>query len=281
MNAPEVSIVIPARNASSTIEYQLESLAAQTYRGNWELIVVDNGSTDPTRSAVERFAGRLPVRVVDASEEVGINRARNVGVRSSRGDLIAVCDADDICAPTWLQALVNGLESFDIVGGALDETALNRPTTQAWRPGRPTHRLPVALGYLPYAIGANLGFHRPVWEDVGGFDENAARGATEIDFCWRAQEAGYELGYVAEAVVHYRLRTSLAGTAVQAYWYGRGDVRLARSRHLPRPVRHPISRLLEPPNEPNVRWWQWMPGRLSYAAGYAVGTVTETLAEVG
>lgn len=278
----KASVVIAARNAAETIGDQLAALAAQDYAEEWEVVVVDDHSIDDTPSVAQRFSNTQPLSLIASEgERGGANHARNLGVSASRGNVVALCDADDVCAPGWLSSLVDGLRRFDIVGGALDESQLNRPHVRAWRPPRPPGRLPVALGYLPYAVSANMAFHRAVWEDVGGFDESIARGGTEIDFCWRAQAAGYKLGYVPEAVVHYRLRPTIVGTAAQAYWYGRGDVRLARNRHLPRPVRHPLSRLLEPPNEPNVRWWQWMPGRLSYAAGYAVGTVTETLAEVG
>jgi glycosyltransferase involved in cell wall biosynthesis len=92
----ELSVVIPARNAADTIGVQLESLVRQRFDRPWEVVVVDNGSTDGTRAAVESFADRLPgLRIVDASERQGIGYARNRGVEAACGRLIAYCDADD------------------------------------------------------------------------------------------------------------------------------------------------------------------------------------------
>ena len=273
-----ISVVIPTHNAARTIASQLDALASQTFDGDWEVIVVDDGSTDQTLDSVDLFRDQLPLRTVSTGRNRGINHARNTGIDLGQGDRIAICDADDVCAPGWLAALNHGLGRFDIVGGELDESLLNSPAVISWRPARPRGRLPVALGHLPYAVGANMGMRREVWVRLGGFDESTRRGGAEIDFSWRALEAGYELGYLPDAIIHYRLRDSLSTTAIQSFWYSRGDVRLSRSRSIVRPIRHPLWRLFGSPLQESVPWWQWVPGRASYACGYAVGTVTEHLA---
>ena len=73
--------------------------------------------------------------------------------------------------------------------------------------------------YLPYAVGANLGVRKEVWAKLGGFDNSYIGGHEEVDFCWRAQRAGYRLAYAPDAIMHYRLRDTLKGAVKQRYNY--------------------------------------------------------------
>ena len=130
-----VSVVMPARNARPTLEAQLEALRAQDYAGPWELVVADNGSTDGTAGLTRRWAGTLPVRVVDAASSRGASFARNRGWRSARGDLIAFCDADDVVDSRWLSRLAKAAEEADLVGGPYEFGRLNdnRSHLVGWR----------------------------------------------------------------------------------------------------------------------------------------------------
>ena len=83
-------------------------------------------------------------------------------------------------------------------------------------------------GGLRYGVGANLGFRRDVFEAIGGFDETFCGPSDDIDFCLRAQYAGYTLGFVPEALVHYRVRDSLREIAKQSYSYALGTAHLCR-----------------------------------------------------
>jgi glycosyltransferase involved in cell wall biosynthesis len=114
------SVVIPARNASHHIRDQLSALAGQTYRGCWEIIVADNGSTDGTADCVREMADRLPdLRVVDASRRRGPSHARNVGARAARGDYLLFVDADDRVRATWLTEMARAASDFDAIGGRI------------------------------------------------------------------------------------------------------------------------------------------------------------------
>jgi glycosyltransferase involved in cell wall biosynthesis len=235
--AAAASVVIPVLDGAATIAHQLEALAAQRYDGPWEVIVADNGSTDATAEVVGAWAGRLPnLRLVDASDRTSTNHARNVGVAAARGELLLFCDADDAAEPGWLAAMAAGLAEHDLVGGRLDDEALNDPVTRARRRKPGTGGLPRPLRFLPHAISANLGIRAEVLRALGGWDESFVRGGTEVELCWRAQLAGYRLGYVPEGVMRYR-RTRWALT-YQLYRYGRGEVQLYRSfrdQGVPRP----------------------------------------------
>jgi glycosyltransferase involved in cell wall biosynthesis len=237
--SPRVSVVMPVLNGAATLPQQLQALAAQTYPGRWELVVADNGSTDETAQVVREWTGRLPwLRLVDASDRISTNYARNVGVAAARGDLLAFCDADDVATPGWLAAMVAALGSYDLVGGRLDDEALNDPVSRAWRARPRAGGLPSALSFRPYATSANLGVRADVLRRLGGWNEEFVRGGTEVEFCWRAQLAGYRLGYAPEAVMQYRYRATRWAFAYQLYRYGRAEAQLFRAfrdRGAPRP----------------------------------------------
>ncbi len=213
-----VSVVIPAYNAADVIGQQLDALARQTYEGQFEVVVVDNRSTDALDAAVAPYTEVLDVRVVRAPSRVGVSHARNVGCTTSRGELVAICDADDVADRGWLAALVAASADADLLGGARDLRRLNSPKVQRWRV-MPTDRLQEPLSFLPYAAGANVALWRRVFDVTGGWDEDLVGGGDDIEFAWRAQLRGFTLAYAADAVVHYRLRGELAPTMRQISVY--------------------------------------------------------------
>jgi glycosyltransferase involved in cell wall biosynthesis len=239
LSSPSVSVVMPVLNGAATLSQQLEALAGQTYLGRWELVIADNGSTDETPQIVREWTGRLPcLRLVDASDRMSTNHARNVGADAARGDLLAFCDADDVAISGWLAAMVAALGSYDLVGGRLDDEALNDPVSRAWRAKPDAGGLPSALSFRPYATSANLGVRAEVLRALGGWNENFVRGGTEVEFCWRAQLAGYRLGYAPDAVMQYRYRATRWAFTYQLYRYGRAEAQLFRTfrdRGAPRP----------------------------------------------
>jgi glycosyltransferase involved in cell wall biosynthesis len=95
-----VSVVVPAFNAASLVGETIESILAQDHPA-WELIVVDDGSTDDTSRVVERYLKAGPVRLFRQPNR-GVAAARNLGVREARGELVAFCDSDDLWRPDKL-----------------------------------------------------------------------------------------------------------------------------------------------------------------------------------
>lgn len=227
--APQLSVVIACRNAAKFLGVQLEALARQPCPVPWEVLVCDNGSTDGTIAVAERWADRLPLRVIDASAVTGAGPARNAGVRAARGEFIGFCDADDEVADRWLEALHRALTVHPFVAGRFEAERLNSARAiRSRRLDQQTglqHSSP-AVG-LPHAGGGNLGIHRSVFLSVGGFDP-AVRYLQDTDLCWRVQLAGHPLMFVPDLVVHVRLRSTFRGMYRQGRNYGACQALLER-----------------------------------------------------
>jgi glycosyltransferase involved in cell wall biosynthesis len=234
-----VSVVIPALNAEEHLGEQLAALARQAYRGDWELVVADNGCTDRTVEIVEAWARALPsVTIADASARRGINHARNVGAASARGDFLAFCDADDVVAPGWLEAIASAARPGEVVAGALDFDGINDARARSLCPWDPPAGLWTGYAFLPYVPGGNCGMPTQLAREVG-WDESLVFGSSDIDFSWRAQLASYRLRFVPDAVVHQRLPRRLGQLARRFYAYGKSDpalFRRFRDLGMPRPA---------------------------------------------
>jgi glycosyltransferase involved in cell wall biosynthesis len=215
------SVIVCVRNGAATIAEQLSALAAQDCAEPWELVVVDNGSTDGTVAVVRGWEDRLPrLRVVPASERTGLAYARNVGAQAAHGEVLAFCDADDVADPRWLGALTAGAREAEMVGGRLELHRLNGELARQWRARPDSLALPTALGYLPYAVGANFAIRRNTFLAAGGCDERFTVCGDDLDLSWRVQRDGGSLLFRPDAVMHYRLRTDLRAVLRQRYGYG-------------------------------------------------------------
>jgi glycosyltransferase involved in cell wall biosynthesis len=246
-----ITVVVPSLNAASTLPDQMGALARQDYAAEWELIVVDNGSTDGTRetASMSPLHPLCTLRVV-AEPRRGLNPARNAGVRAAAFDRVAICDADDVVDPGWLEAMDRGLDTWHAVGGSLEFGLLNDPRTIALRGSPGDDRISTLgreFGFLPQVMCGNVAFHKQVWAVVGGFDEDFAAGGDDVDFGWRVQRAGFSVGYRPDALIHYRLREDKAALFRQYVRDGRGSAHLYakyRDDGMPgRPARESLARL--------------------------------------
>lgn len=228
-----VSVVIPCYNALPELAEQLDALAAQLGAPAFEVVLSDNGSSDGlveyVRKAVSTAKWPFPLLLVDASSRRGVAHARNAGVASAQGDLVLICDADDVVDSGWVAAMVSGLREADLVCGTLVSDDINDEVVRQWRPMYPAGVLPHKLNHLPYAVGANTGLRREVFDAIGGWDESFVAGGDDVEFSWRAQHGGYTLRAAPDAVIRYRLRGSLRAMSRQSYFYARSDAQLLRT----------------------------------------------------
>lgn len=222
----KLSIIIPCYNSAATIANQLEALGRQRWSYPWEIIVVDNDSTDETPAILQQYQRKLPhLRWVIARERQGAAYARNVGVKEALSDALAFCDADDEAAPGWVAAMGEALQQYDCVAGRLEAEKLNAPDILKRRQcpqenGLQEYQYPP---FLPHAATSNLGVKKSVHQTVGCFDESLLR-LSDTDYCWRLQLAGFEIHFIPEALIHYRFRMSARDTYHQAYLWGMYNV---------------------------------------------------------
>lgn len=217
MSTPQLSVVIPAYDAATTIGRQLASLAAQIDPPSFEVIVADNRSIDDTAQAAVAAAAGLDLRVVPATRAQGANCARNEGIRASRAPLVLCVDADDEVDPGALRSVVSAFAEDPELGLATGVPLDADPGT---------FTLPASQGFLPYGISAFLALRREVFDAVDGFDEDFVGGQEEVDFCWRAQLAGYRLGVVRGARFHYVPRGDVRSAFRQFRRYGATYIQL-------------------------------------------------------
>lgn len=234
-----VSVILAVRNGMPWIVEQLDALLAQKSDIPFEILVADNGSTDGTSQLVARLQRCHPViRAVDAGRRPGQRHAQRRGVEAARGELLLFVDADDVCPPGWLDAMIRSAQDADYVAGAVEVVSLNDATAIAARPQASTtgrHSPAESLSAGPYAIGANMAVWRDVWDAV----DNAANdlppqcrgGGEDRDLSYSMRLAGYNLGFCAEPPVAYRLRPPGRATRRQLRSYGLADAALTKRYH--------------------------------------------------
>ncbi len=147
-------MVIPSCNCRGTLIEQIRAVCAQDTWVQFEVLVADNGSSDGTVEAVrahiasQGLGQASHVEIVDASATRGSAHARNVGAVAASHEWLAFCDADDVVAPGWLDALLHVADPNGIVGGTLRVSRLNPPATIRARSSRPADSLNTAAGFL-------------------------------------------------------------------------------------------------------------------------------------
>jgi glycosyltransferase involved in cell wall biosynthesis len=206
---PFVSVIVPAYNEARYIEEQLEALKAQKYNGRWEIIVVNNRSTDNTAQIVEKYKNRIAnLQLIDAAEKQGRSYARNVGAKYAKGDALLFCDAHTVVERDWLPIMADALSEHDIVAGGLDVQKLNK--ARAWNQPLFHGSEHKFMGFLPLVVSANIGISRAAFEAVGGFCEEVAIGE-DADLSFRLQLKGYTIHDAFNAVVYVRYRETVLG----------------------------------------------------------------------
>lgn len=205
---PSVSMIIPAKNEVRVIEGAVRTACAQIYGGPFEVIVVDDGSTDGTREALERLQAELLLRVVETPPgTIGKAAALQVGVAHSRGELLAVFDADarlgaDVLAtmvPHLADPRVGAAQGRRLVHNA-GRNWLTRVQDDEYRVFQTLlQRARQAVGAFVCLAGNGLIIKRDALDAVGGWNEDAL--TEDIDLTVRLHLRGWEIRYCYEAEI--------------------------------------------------------------------------------
>jgi len=224
---PKVSVVVCSYNADRTLGACLESLQRLNYP-DYEVILVDDGSADTTPQIVAKAPW---VRCVRHERNLGLSAARNTGLASSTGEILAFTDADCRADNDWLYYLVSDLVSGDFAG--MGGPNLLPPEDSAVAaavmasPGGPAHVM-LTDRQAEHIPGCNMAFLKSALEEIGGFDPIFHAAGDDVDLCWRLQQAGYKIGFSPAAFVwHYR-RSTVREYLKQQHGYGEAEALLVR-----------------------------------------------------
>jgi cellulose synthase/poly-beta-1,6-N-acetylglucosamine synthase-like glycosyltransferase len=212
-----ISVIIPTLNEENVIGRSLNSLIQQTLpRAAFEVILVDNGSTDRTIEIVRRFEKVLALTVVHKTGAY-ISALRNLGAASSRGKFLAFLDADCIAPPHWLSEAVELLQRDEsaVIGARYTIPEGSSWLAKAWYGDQHTLRGPAS--YVP---GGNLLLARSTLEKVGGFDETIETNE-DSEFCYRASRVSLGvLAVPALSVMHLGTPQTVANFYRKERWHG-------------------------------------------------------------
>lgn len=228
MRGPAITVVVPVLNEEKFLQETLQSLRGQTW-SDFELIVVDNGSTDRSPEIARRYADRVLVE-----RKRGALAAMHRGFQAARGELVAAADADTLYPPRWLERMVRALRRTGVA-------AVYGP--MGFRESAPPVRVLEVGGYCVLAAlsriagvrvagAANLGMRKEAYFAVGGYPPLAARASPDFRLAMRLAEVG-RVRFVPTMVCYTSNRRFVRVNAVQGslealrYWL---DVATRRDR---------------------------------------------------
>ncbi|MFF0288607.1 glycosyltransferase family 2 protein [Streptomyces sp. NPDC005262] len=196
---PVVSVVIPCHDYARYLPEAVSSVLAQTFR-DWELVIVDDGSTDDTVEVTQGLIARHPDRRIRLLQQsnAGVSAARNTGIEASTGRYILPLDADDVIAATMLEKTVGVLESDP--GIAIASTDVFTFTDD----DLPPQAMPLPAYSRELLLQRLIMFYcslyrRVAWQTVGGYDESM-RAGEDWDFWIGCVEHGFDAHHIHEAL---------------------------------------------------------------------------------
>jgi glycosyltransferase involved in cell wall biosynthesis len=220
---PLISVVVCSYNGSRTIRDTMEGLLRLDYP-HFEVIVIDDGSTDDLASIVSEY----PVRLLSTVNN-GLSHARNLGMQLAKGEIVAYIDDDAYPDPHWLRYLAYAFATTGHagIGGPNIAPDDDGPiaTAVANSPGGPVHVL-VGDDLAEHIPGCNMSFRREALLAVGGFDPVFRAAGDDVDLCWRIQHTGRTIGFHPSAVVWHHRRNSLKAYWKQQVGYGKAEALL-------------------------------------------------------
>lgn len=226
---PRFSVIVPVYNRVDEINDLLESLSAQTCR-DFEVIIVEDGSTEPCGDLVRSFAGKVDVRYFYKPNE-GRSIARNYGIDRSSGDYLVFFDSDCVIPRDYFAILSAELdrqpldcfggpdaahESFTPVQKAISFAMTSFLTTGGIRGGKVQMEK-----FVPRSF--NMGYSRKVYDTVGGFREMFSE---DIDMSTRIRQVGFSIGLIHPAHVFHKRRVDFARFWRQVYVFGMSRITL-------------------------------------------------------
>ena len=226
------SVVIPVYNRPNEIDELLNSLTRQTY-SHFEVIIVEDGSTDRCDDIAEKYAGDLKIRYF-YKPNTGQGFSRNFGFKESKGDYFVVFDSDCLIPEHYFQTIDDHLAKhpLDAFGGpdkaredfTITQKAISYSMTSLFTTGGIRGNKKHVGVFHPRSF--NMGISRQVFEKTGGYI--ITRMGEDIEFSIRIINLGFKTGLIEEAYVFHKRRTSLGQFYNQLHFFGRARINVGR-----------------------------------------------------
>lgn len=226
---PYFSVIVPVYNRIDEVRDLMRSLAQQTLK-DFEVIIVEDGSTLPCKKAVDEFSDQVNVQYHYKNNE-GRSIARNYGIEKATGEYFIFFDSDCIIPPTYFETLSKKLkekytdcfggpdaahQSFSDLQKAINFSMTSFLTTGGIRGGKVNLEK-----FVPRSF--NMGYSRQVWQNVGGFREMFSE---DIDMSTRIRQGGFSIQLINDAFVYHKRRTSISKFCRQVYVFGMSRITL-------------------------------------------------------
>ena len=228
-----ISVVIPTYNAERTIEESLEAITNQTLSSNeYEVIVVDDGSTDSTL----RLAKKYPVLIIE-QKHMGAAVARNTGVKSAKGEIIVFTDSDCVPEPDWVAEMVSPIRGNGIAGvkGAYRTRQKKLLARFSQIEFEDRYEKLRHYEYIDFVDSHAAAFTKEAFLSVGGFNPTFPVASNEdVDLSYKLAERGYQMVFNPDAVVYHYHPDTLWKYLRLKFW--RGYWRMAAYRLHPKKV---------------------------------------------
>lgn len=237
-----VTVVVPTYRRMDGLVRLVEGLSAQTLTsGDWEVVIVDDGSGLEAAENIDRLAAdaAFPVRVIHLDPGGGPAAARNAGWRAASAELIAFIDDDCVPGPEWLSA---GLAEFSDPAVGVVQGRTLRPADSDGYSHTPLTVVREVLTPSPWFEACNVFYRRSALEAVGGFDERFGRFPCSEDtyLGWAVLDRGWERAWAEKAVVEHEITDRPWTWHIRFHWREGELVRLAAEH-------------------PRIREWFWQP----------------------
>jgi GT2 family glycosyltransferase len=203
----KVSVIVPHYNDLLALDLCLAALECQTFPADQREVIVADNASPQGEEAVAKVVGTR-ARLVTVRQK-GAGPARNGGVAASKGEILAFADSDCVPDPRWLEKGVSALADWDFVGGRIEvltQTGAAMSATESFEKvfAFDTENYVSRKGF---AVTCNLFCPRRVFDAVGIFKNGISE---DVDWCHRARQMGYSLGYAPDAMVGHPARRSWA-----------------------------------------------------------------------
>ncbi len=198
---PLVSVIIPCHNYGHYLRECVESVLMQTMT-NWEIIIVNDGSTDDTLEVAAKILSDYPrhrIRYFD-QECRGIVQPRNRGVTLAKGEFILPLDADDLIAPTFLERTLAALKDNEKLGYVSTRALFFGSSNKIW-PSEPF--VPLALLVTNQQVNTTL-YRKAMWKDIGGYEKEMINGYMDWEFWIHCTKAGWVGEQLEDPLFLYR-----------------------------------------------------------------------------